>query len=79
MRMFAVFAVIIALLAGPSAFAASGEPTNDDQKTLYALGLAISQSLGTYSQSLGLSYSIRKASTSSLSIAFVYTRTIAIL
>ena len=51
MRMFAVFAVIIALLAGPSAFAASGEPTNDDQKTLYALGLAISQSLGTFALS----------------------------
>ena len=51
MRMFAVFAVIIALLAGPSAFAASGEPTNDDQKTLYALGLAISQSLGTFARS----------------------------
>ncbi len=51
MRMFAVFAVIIALLAGPSAFSASGEPTNDDQKTLYALGLAISQSLGTFALS----------------------------
>ncbi len=51
MRMFAVFAVTIALLAGPSAFAASGEPTNDDQKTLYALGLAISQSLGTFALS----------------------------
>src|SRR5215475_9680599 len=31
----------------PSAFAAS-DPTNDDQKTLYALGLAISQSLGNF-------------------------------
>ena len=51
MRMFAVFAVIIALLGSPSAFAASGEPTNDDQKTLYALGLAISQSLGTFALS----------------------------
>lgn len=51
MRMFAVFAVIIALLGNPSAFAASGEPTNDDQKTLYALGLAISQSLGTFALS----------------------------
>ncbi|MBH0201918.1 MAG: FKBP-type peptidyl-prolyl cis-trans isomerase [Nitrospira sp.] len=31
--------------------AASQDPTNDDQKTLYALGLAISQSLGTFSLS----------------------------
>jgi FKBP-type peptidyl-prolyl cis-trans isomerase FkpA/FKBP-type peptidyl-prolyl cis-trans isomerase FklB len=29
--------------------AASSDPSNDDQKTLYALGLAISQSLGTFS------------------------------
>ncbi len=34
----------------PSAFAAP-EPTNDDQKTLYALGLAISQSLGGFTLS----------------------------
>jgi FKBP-type peptidyl-prolyl cis-trans isomerase FkpA/FKBP-type peptidyl-prolyl cis-trans isomerase FklB len=33
-----------------SAFAAP-EPTNDDQKTLYALGLAISQSLGSFTLS----------------------------
>src|SRR5215207_1329199 len=32
-------------------FAASQEPTNDDQKTLYALGLAISQSLGAFTLS----------------------------
>jgi len=31
--------------------AASADPANDDQKTLYALGLAISQSLGTFSLS----------------------------
>ncbi|UVT17608.1 MAG: FKBP-type peptidyl-prolyl cis-trans isomerase [Nitrospira sp.] len=31
--------------------AASQDPVNDDQKTLYALGLAISQSLGTFSLS----------------------------
>lgn len=31
--------------------AASPDPVNDDQKTLYALGLAISQSLGTFSLS----------------------------
>lgn len=35
------------LIAGP-VLAASQEPTNDDQKTLYALGLAISQSLGAF-------------------------------
>ncbi len=29
-------------------FAASPEPTTDDQKTMYALGLAISQSLGAF-------------------------------
>jgi len=51
MRMFAVFVATIALLGNSSAFAASGEPTNDDQKTLYALGLAISQSLGTFALS----------------------------
>ncbi|MCC6140979.1 MAG: FKBP-type peptidyl-prolyl cis-trans isomerase [Nitrospira sp.] len=49
--MFAVFAATLALLGSPSAFAASGEPTNDDQKTLYALGLAISQSLSTFALS----------------------------
>jgi FKBP-type peptidyl-prolyl cis-trans isomerase FkpA len=32
-------------------WAASQDPANDDQKTLYALGLAISQSLGTFSLS----------------------------
>lgn len=31
--------------------AASPDPANDDQKTLYALGLAISQSLGTFALS----------------------------
>jgi FKBP-type peptidyl-prolyl cis-trans isomerase FkpA/FKBP-type peptidyl-prolyl cis-trans isomerase FklB len=31
-----------------TAFAAAPEPTTDDQKTFYALGLAISQSLGTF-------------------------------
>ena len=38
------------LLAAPL-WAASPDPVNDDQKTLYALGLAISQSLGTFSLS----------------------------
>ncbi|MFO0707909.1 MAG: FKBP-type peptidyl-prolyl cis-trans isomerase [Nitrospira sp.] len=51
MRLIVSFAVSITLLATIPAFAASGDPTNDDQKTLYALGLAISQSLGTFSLS----------------------------
>lgn len=38
------------LLTAPL-WAASQDPVNDDQKTLYALGLAISQSLGTFSLS----------------------------
>ena len=37
-------------LAG-SAFAATGDPANDEQKTFYALGVAISQSLSTFSLS----------------------------
>jgi FKBP-type peptidyl-prolyl cis-trans isomerase FkpA/FKBP-type peptidyl-prolyl cis-trans isomerase FklB len=36
-------------LGTTTAFAAAQEPTTDDQKTFYALGLAISQSLGTFS------------------------------
>jgi FKBP-type peptidyl-prolyl cis-trans isomerase FkpA len=35
----------------PAVFAAAPEPTTDEQKTLYALGLAISQSLGSFSLS----------------------------
>jgi len=35
-------------LGATASFAAAPEPTTDDQKTLYALGLAISQSLGTF-------------------------------
>ena len=34
-----------------TAFATAPEPTTDEQKTLYALGLAISQSLGSFSLS----------------------------
>jgi FKBP-type peptidyl-prolyl cis-trans isomerase FkpA len=41
------FGVLILCIATP-AWAAPQEPTNDDQKTLYALGLAISQSLGVF-------------------------------
>ena len=44
------FALGFSLLATPL-LAASSDPVNDDQKTLYALGLAISQSLGTFALS----------------------------
>ncbi len=44
------FAIGLLLLTTPL-LAASPDPVNDDQKTLYALGLAISQSLGTFSLS----------------------------
>ncbi|MBK9306069.1 MAG: hypothetical protein IPM58_03040 [Nitrospira sp.] len=40
----------LCLLTAP-VLAASSDPVSDDQKTLYALGLAISQSLGTFSLS----------------------------
>ncbi len=45
-----VVSCLVALLSlGTSAaFAATPAPTNDEQKTLYALGLAISQSLGVF-------------------------------
>lgn len=39
------------LLISTPVLAAPQEPTNDDQKTLYALGLAISQSLGAFTLS----------------------------
>lgn len=38
-------------LAVSATFTAAADPANDEQKTLYALGLAISQSLGTFSLS----------------------------
>jgi FKBP-type peptidyl-prolyl cis-trans isomerase FkpA len=44
------FAIGFSLLTTPL-LAASSDPANDDQKTLYALGLAISQSLGTFALS----------------------------
>ena len=44
------FAIGLLSLATPL-WAAPQDPANDDQKTLYALGLAISQSLGTFSLS----------------------------
>ena len=44
------FAIGFSLLTTPL-LAASSDPANDYQKTLYALGLAISQSLGTFALS----------------------------
>ena len=47
---FIIFCLVTLLSLGTTtAFAAAPEPTTDEQKTLYALGLAISQSLGTFS------------------------------
>src|SRR6185436_5054373 len=43
-------AIGLLLLTTPLS-AATPDPVNDDQKTLYALGLAISQSLGTFALS----------------------------
>jgi len=49
---FNVFCLVTVLCLGTTAaFAAAPEPTTDEQKTFYALGLAISQSLGTFSLS----------------------------
>jgi len=50
MHVFAAAVMLWFCLGLSSAFAAP-EPTTDDQKTLYALGLAISQSLGTFTLS----------------------------
>ena len=47
---FIIFSLVALLSLGTTtAFAGAPEPTTDEQKTLYALGLAISQSLGTFS------------------------------
>ena len=49
---FIVFCLVTVLCLGTTAaFAAAPEPTTDEQKTLYALGLAISRSLGDFSLS----------------------------
>lgn len=49
---FIVFCLVTVLCLGiATAFAAAPEPTTDEQKTFYALGLAISQSLGAFSLS----------------------------
>src|SRR6266852_3910772 len=51
MRLIISCLVTVLCLETTAAFAAAPEPTTDEQKTLYALGLAISQSLGTFSLS----------------------------
>lgn len=51
MRIRLLCFIIGLLFLTPPLFAASSDPVNDDQKTLYALGLAISQSLATFSLS----------------------------
>src|SRR5690349_16138759 len=51
MRFVAASFAIVLCLGTAAAFAAAPEPTTDEQKTLYALGLAISQSLGTFNLS----------------------------
>ena len=48
MRLMASCLATVLCLGTTVAFAAAPEPTTDDQKTLYALGLAISQSLGSF-------------------------------
>ena len=49
---FIVFCLVSVLCLGiTTVFAAAPEPTTDEQKTFYALGLAISQSLGAFSLS----------------------------
>jgi FKBP-type peptidyl-prolyl cis-trans isomerase FkpA/FKBP-type peptidyl-prolyl cis-trans isomerase FklB len=51
MRLIVSCLVTVLCLGTTAAFAAAPEPTTDEQKTFYALGLAISQSLGTFSLS----------------------------
>ena len=48
MRVIVSWLLALLCLGTSAAFAAAPEPTTDEQKTLYALGLAISQSLGTF-------------------------------
>jgi FKBP-type peptidyl-prolyl cis-trans isomerase FkpA/FKBP-type peptidyl-prolyl cis-trans isomerase FklB len=48
MRFVVSCLVTVLCLGATASFAAGSEPTTDDQKTLYALGLAISQSLATF-------------------------------
>jgi len=48
MRVIASCLATLLCLATAAAFAAAPEPTTDEQKTLYALGLAINQSLNNF-------------------------------
>jgi FKBP-type peptidyl-prolyl cis-trans isomerase FkpA/FKBP-type peptidyl-prolyl cis-trans isomerase FklB len=51
MRFVVSCLVTVLCLGTTAAFAAAPEPTTDEQKTLYALGLAINQSLGNFTLS----------------------------
>lgn len=51
MRRLLLSAISLLLCLASTSLAGVPEPTTDDQKTLYALGLAISQSLGAFSLS----------------------------
>lgn len=51
MRFVAASLAIVLCLGTTATFAAVPEPTTDEQKTLYAMGLVISQSIGTFSLS----------------------------
>jgi len=51
MRSIVSCLVTLLCLGATAVFATAQEPTTDEQKTVYALGLAISQSLGTFSLS----------------------------
>ena len=51
MRLIVSCLVTLLYLGTTTAFANAQEPTTEEQKTLYALGLAISQQLGTFSLS----------------------------
>ena len=51
MRFVVSCLVTVFCLGTTAAFAAAPEPTTDEQKTLYALGLAINQSLGNFALS----------------------------
>lgn len=48
MRMFPVLSLIAVLVAGPAAHAADPKLDTDEQKTLYALGLALSRNLASF-------------------------------
>ncbi|MFB3818495.1 MAG: FKBP-type peptidyl-prolyl cis-trans isomerase [Candidatus Methylomirabilales bacterium] len=48
MSRFAPYAFLLALLVLPSTAPAASDPTTEDQKTFYALGLAISQNLAAF-------------------------------